>query len=257
MFGEIVCGSPGSGKSTYCYGKYQLFTALLRPIVIINLDPANHSLPYPCSLSISSLICLESVMEEHHLGPNGAMLFCMEYLEANFDWLEDHLDELSASEIDKDAWIMFDIPGQVELSTNHDSLKRVIQKLSKRGLRVSCYPLIYALGSPHIELQLTAVHLCDAHYITDASKYISVLLLSLRTMLHLELPHINVLSKIDLLKSYGELSGFLWYINVSCYFQHSHSQISIWNSIPRCKTWNIFFPFFPPPPQAYQTNGQD
>jgi len=46
--------------------------------------------------------------------------------------------------------------------------------------------------------------LCDAHYITDAAKYVSVLLLSLRAMLHLELPHINVLSKIDLLKQYGD-----------------------------------------------------
>jgi GPN-loop GTPase len=31
------------------------------------------------------------------------------------------------------------------------------------------------------------------------------LLLSLRAMLHLELPHINVLSKIDLLTQYGDL----------------------------------------------------
>jgi hypothetical protein len=53
--------------------------------------------------------------------------------------------------------------------------------------------------------QLAAVHLCDAHYVTDAPKYISVLLLSLRTMLHLELPHVNVLSKADLIKQYGDL----------------------------------------------------
>jgi hypothetical protein len=30
-------------------------------------------------------------------------------------------------------------------------------------------------------------------------------MLSLSTMLHLELPHINVLSKIDLLSQYGKL----------------------------------------------------
>lgn len=54
-------------------------------------------------------------------------------------------------------------------------------------------------------VKLAAVHLCDAHYVTDASKYISVLLLSLRTMLHLELPHINVLSKVDLISQYGDL----------------------------------------------------
>lgn len=53
--------------------------------------------------------------------------------------------------------------------------------------------------------QLACVHLCDAHYVTDVSKYISVLLLSLRTMLHLELPHVNVLSKVDLIRQYGDL----------------------------------------------------
>jgi GPN-loop GTPase len=50
------------------------------------------------------------------------------------------------------------------------------------------------------------VHLVDAHYITDPSKYISVLLLCLRSMLQLDLPHINVLSKIDLLNQYGPLA---------------------------------------------------
>ena len=52
---------------------------------------------------------------------------------------------------------------------------------------------------------MAAVHFCDAHYITDAAKYVSVLLLSLRAMLQLELPHINVLSKIDLISQYGDL----------------------------------------------------
>ena len=49
------------------------------------------------------------------------------------------------------------------------------------------------------------VHLSDAHYITDAAKFISVTLLALRAMMQMELPHINVLSKIDLLSTYGEL----------------------------------------------------
>ncbi|KAI0057993.1 cytoplasmic protein [Artomyces pyxidatus] len=181
-FGEIVVGSPGSGKSTYCYGKHQLFSALNRPISIVNLDPANDNIPYPCAIDISSLITLQDVMTEHGLGPNGGMLYCMEYLEANYDWLEDRLKELG-----KDAYVLFDLPGQVELSTNHNSLKAIIQKLGKSGFR------------------LAAVHLCDAHYVTDASKYISILLLSLRAMLHLELPHINVLSKVDLITHYGDL----------------------------------------------------
>jgi GTPase SAR1 family protein len=130
-FGEIVCGSPGSGKSTYCYGKHQLFNAIQRPISVVNLDPANDCIPYPCAIDISSLITLKDVMDEYHLGPNGGMLYCMEYLEANYDWLEEKLKELG-----KDAYVLFDLPGQVELSTNHNSLKNIIEKLSKSGFRV-------------------------------------------------------------------------------------------------------------------------
>lgn len=130
-FGEIVCGSPGSGKSTYCYGKYQLLTALTRPISVVNLDPANETVPYPCAIDISSLITLKDVMDEHRLGPNGGMLYCMEYLEENFDWLEERVKELGP-----DAYILFDLPGQVELSTNHESVKRIVEKLTKMGLRV-------------------------------------------------------------------------------------------------------------------------
>ena len=49
------------------------------------------------------------------------------------------------------------------------------------------------------------MNLRDAHYVTDASKYIAVLMASLRVMLHLELPHINVLSKMDPITQYDDL----------------------------------------------------
>ncbi|KAG8945283.1 hypothetical protein FRC04_001060 [Tulasnella sp. 424] len=192
-FGEIVIGSPGSGKSTYAYGKYQLLSALNRKCIVVNLDPANDPTPYPSAISLSELITLKDAMEEFGLGPNGGMLYCVEYLEANYDWLEGRLKEEIEKEKEKgggngdDPWVVFDLPGQVELSTNHDSLKHIVDKLAKSGFR------------------LAAVHLCDAHYITDASKYVSVLLLSLRTMLHLGLPHVNVLSKLDLISKYGDL----------------------------------------------------
>jgi len=49
------------------------------------------------------------------------------------------------------------------------------------------------------------VNLVDSHYCADASKFIAVMLSSVTTMLQLELPAINVLSKIDLIEQYGEL----------------------------------------------------
>lgn len=176
-FGQLVIGSPGAGKTTYCDGLHQFLTALKRPISIVNLDPANGKrLPYPCAINIADLITVKDVMNELGLGPNGAMLYCIEYLEENFDWLEKRLNDLG-----DEAYVAFDLPGQVELSTNHASLRRILERLQKRDWR------------------LVAVHLLDASHITDASRYVSLLLLSLRAMLTLELPHINVLSKVDLL----------------------------------------------------------
>ena len=100
---------------------------------MINLDPANDPAPYPSKISLFELVTVKQTMEEFHLGPNGAMLYCMEYLEANFDWLEERIKEEG---IDDDDWVIFDCPGQVELSTNHDSLKNIIEKLGHSGFRV-------------------------------------------------------------------------------------------------------------------------
>ncbi len=53
-------------------------------------------------------------MEEHNLGPNGGLVFCMESLLVNFDWLEEKLIELDTH------YIIFDCPGQVlQVSFQH------------------------------------------------------------------------------------------------------------------------------------------
>ncbi|KAI3898580.1 hypothetical protein MKW92_015885 [Papaver armeniacum] len=172
VFGQVVIGPPGSGKTTYCNGMSQFLRLIGRKVAVINLDPANDALPYECAVNIEDLIKLSDVMAEHSLGPNGGLVYCMDYLEKNVDWLESKLAPLI-----KDHYLLFDFPGQVELFFLHSNAKN-----------------------------LTAIHLVDAHLCSDPGKYVSALLLSLSTMLHLELPHINVLSKIDLIESYGKLA---------------------------------------------------
>ena len=184
----------------------QFLTALGRPVHIINLDPAVPSPPYPCAVSITDLVTLDGVMGEHALGPNGAMLYCIEYLAANFDWLVERLDALLEGE-EGDGYVIFDTPGQVELWTNHDSLKRMVERLSRMRYQVSWRRLLLWVAKTDV-IQLVAVHLTDAHHITDASKFISVVLLALRAMMQLEMPHVNVLSKIDLLSRYGDLGEY-------------------------------------------------
>lgn len=181
-FGQIVIGPPGSGKSTFCAGMSDFLTSLGRKVAVVNLDPANESLYYKCAVDVSTLITLDDVMESLKLGPNGGLIYCIEYLEKNIDWLEAKLKELSGH------YFLFDCPGQVELYTHHNSVRNVVRRLEKWDFR------------------LTAVHLVDAHHCSDPAKFISVLLTSLSTMIHIELPHVNVLSKIDLVEQYGKLA---------------------------------------------------
>ncbi|KAI9017056.1 GPN-loop GTPase [Gaertneriomyces semiglobifer] len=180
-FGQIVVGPPGSGKTTYCYGISQFYKSTGREVALVNLDPANEGLPYVPDIDVSELIALGDTMKEYGLGPNGGLMFCMEYLEKNMDWLEGKLESV------KDKYIIFDCPGQVELFTHHASFKHILERLQKREYRLCC------------------THLVDSHYCTDPAKYVALLLLSLKTMIQLELPHINVLSKVDLMEAYGEL----------------------------------------------------
>ncbi|XP_071730925.1 GPN-loop GTPase QQT1-like [Rutidosis leptorrhynchoides] len=205
VFGQVVIGPPGSGKTTYCNGMQQYLQLIGRKVAVINLDPANDSLPYDCAINIEDLIKLSDVMNEHSLGPNGGLVYCMDYLEKNIDWLESKLKPLL-----KDHYFLFDFPGQVELFFLHSNAKKVIMKLIK-----------------NLELRLTVIHLVDAHLCSDPGKYVSALLLSLSTMLHMDLPHVNVLSKIDLIESYGKLAFNLdYYTDVDdlSYLQHHLDQ---------------------------------
>lgn len=75
-FGQLIVGPPGSGKSTYCNGMQQFLTGIGRKVAVVNLDPANDTLPYDCTVDLMDLICLEEVMKEYKLGPNGGNCKC-------------------------------------------------------------------------------------------------------------------------------------------------------------------------------------
>lgn len=125
-FGQLIIGPPGSGKTTYCNGMQQYLQMTGRKVAVINLDPANDALPYDCSVDIADLVSLDAVMETYNLGPNGGklslticlpahnpnacdafpnlficdpgLLYCMEFLEQNMDWLKEKIDPLIEGE---------------------------------------------------------------------------------------------------------------------------------------------------------------
>ncbi|KAG6446436.1 GPN-loop GTPase 2 [Manduca sexta] len=184
-YGQLVLGPPGAGKTKYCHEMSQLLKKLGRDVVIVNLDPANDGMCYKPDVDIRQLILLEEVMDHHNLGPNGALLYCMEYLEKNIDWLLGKLHGTNSTNF------LFDLPGQVELYCHHNSLSNIFTQLITRG-----------------NMQLCVVHLVDSHHCSDAGKFIAALMLSLSAMLKIGLPHINLLTKVDLLKMHMDKLHF-------------------------------------------------
>lgn len=167
-------------------------------------------------------------MEELDLGPNGALLYCMEYLIENIDWyqvffslfrqiverfqksctrpydlclrLTEQLDDYA------EDYLIFDCPGQIEIFTHIDVMKSFVSTVQRLGYHIC------------------GIFLLDSIFISDSTKFIAGILACLSAMVQLgqyaewisprisfvlEVPHINVLSKCDLIASKPSLDRFL------------------------------------------------
>ena len=113
--------------------------------------------------------------EELLLGPNGALVYCMEYLLKNVSWLEDKLDHF----IEND-YLVFDLPGQIELYTHFPFMRTLVSKFTQWDIRVQ------------------ALYFLDCQFIGDPSKFFGGCITALSAMIQLEVAHINVMSKMDL-----------------------------------------------------------
>ncbi|KAB2613271.1 hypothetical protein D8674_035587 [Pyrus ussuriensis x Pyrus communis] len=187
-YAQLVIGPAGSGKSTYCSSLHEHCTAIGRSINIVNLDPAAENFDYPVAMDIRELVSLEDVMEELGLGPNGGLLYCMEHLEDNLDeWLMEELDNYT-----DDDYLVFDCPGQIELFSHVPVLRNFVEHLQRKNFKVC------------------VVYLLDSQFITDVTKFISGCMASLSAMIQLELPHVNILSKMDLAPRKKDIEDFLY-----------------------------------------------
>ncbi|XP_034934527.1 GPN-loop GTPase 3 [Chelonus insularis] len=172
-YGQLVMGPAGSGKSTYCSIIQKHAADQNKVINVVNLDPAAEYFDYNLLVDIRELIQLDDAMEELKFGPNGGLVFCMEYLLENSSWLEEQLGDID------DDYIIFDCPGQIELYTHMTVIRQLIKMLENMNFR------------------LCGIFLVDSQFMVDASKFLSGTMAALSVMINLELPHINILSKID------------------------------------------------------------
>ncbi|KAJ3605590.1 hypothetical protein NHX12_027635 [Muraenolepis orangiensis] len=188
-YAQLVMGPAGSGKSTYCATMIQHAEAINRSVQVVNLDPAAEHFTYPVMADIRELIQVDDVMEDESLrfGPNGGLVFCMEYLANNLDWLEENLGHV------EDDYILFDCPGQIELYTHLPVMKQLVEKLQQWEFRVC------------------GVFLVDSQFMVETFKFISGVMAALSAMVSLEIPQVNIMTKMDLLspKAKKEMEKYL------------------------------------------------
>lgn len=91
------------------------------------------------------------------------------------EWLQEQLGD------EDDDYILFDCPGQIELYTHMDVVKKLAEHLKNWNF------------------MLCSVFLVDSQFMVDGAKFLSGTMSALSVMVNLELPHINILSKIDLI----------------------------------------------------------
>jgi len=172
-------GPAGSGKSTYCSAMQKHAETLKRTVHVINLDPAAEYFDYQPLVDIRELIHLDDAMEDEelHYGPNGGLVFCIEYLQQNLSWLEEQLGD------GDDDYFLFDCPGQIELYTHLDAVKNMVETLQGLNFR------------------LCGLFLVDSSFMVEGSKFISGTMAALSVMVNISIPHVNVLTKLDLLNA--------------------------------------------------------
>jgi GPN-loop GTPase len=176
-FAQVVLGPAGSGKSTYCAELQRYCNDSGRIVHVVNLDPAAEDFKYGVSIDIRELISVDDVAVELSMGPNGALVYCMEFLLQNVEWLEDKLDAY----VDND-YLILDLPGQIELYTHFPFMRELVRKLESWGFRIQ------------------ALYMLDSQFMSDPAKFFGGCITALSAMVQLEVPHINVISKMDLVR---------------------------------------------------------
>ncbi|MCJ1223551.1 ATP binding protein [Toensbergia leucococca] len=182
-------------QTTFCSALIQHLRNNKRSCFYINLDPAAEEFAYQPDLDIKDLVSLEDVMEEMGLGPNGGLIYCFEYTTTTAE-VQHFLTE-AIDPITEEYLIIIDMPGQIELYTHIPVVPALVRHLTRTGA---------------LNVNMCATYLLESTFVIDRAKFFAGTLSAMSAMIMLEMPHVNVLSKMDLVKgsvSRKELKRFI------------------------------------------------
>jgi len=178
----IFLGPAGSGKTSLVKSFSDwIKNTQDKSVSCINLDPGADYLPYNADFDIRKFFTVKSIMEEEKLGPNGALVRAIEKIIEMEDIIKPEIEKVRAD------FRLIDLPGQLEPFLFHSGEKIIKYFDRERMLGVFLIP----------------AEMFDPKGIAITE------LLSLLVRLKLEIPTINVLSKIDLSKNVEEVEVLL------------------------------------------------
>jgi len=169
----FIIGTAGSGKSRLTAAFSEWLRASNQDVATVNLDPGVLTLPYSPEIDVRNYVDIRNLMEEHGLGPNGALIIAADLIADNIIQISKEIEELQ-SDI-----VLVDTSGQMEL-------------------------FAFRASGPYITGELAqepkaTVYLFDSVFSTDPLNYVSNLFLSSAVYNRLYLPQVHLLSKCDLL----------------------------------------------------------
>ncbi|MCW4052365.1 MAG: ATP/GTP-binding protein [Candidatus Bathyarchaeota archaeon] len=173
MFLVFVLGTAGSGKSLLTAAFSEWLKISDQDVAIVNLDPGVLTTPYDADLDVRNYVDINKLMEEHQLGPNGALVMAADIIAEQVDTLGAEIEDINAD------LVLLDTPGQMEL-------------------------FAFRASGPFIAKELTdelkaIVYLFDSVFSLDPVNFVSNLFLSAAVYNRFLLPQIHALSKCDLL----------------------------------------------------------
>ena len=172
----IVLGMAGSGKTTFVQKLEEEIANLDKESYIINLDPAVMDTLYEPNLDIRDTVKYKEVMLSNNLGPNGAILTCLNLFSTNIDKV------ISILESKKDLdFVVTDTPGQLEVFSWSASGKLISDSFS------IIFPSIL-------------IYIIDLPRCSNPNTFCSNMLYALSIMYKMKLPLLIVFNKADIAK---------------------------------------------------------
>ena len=184
-YAVVIIGPAGSGKTTFCQALHEHYTASINPkasrnsVHVLNFDPATADCPYPCAFDIRDEATSDHTQSSLNLGPNGALVHCMEelLLMDKGGWFSRTFGEY------EDDFVLIDMPGQIELIAQVPLIPHFIQKLKSQA-----------------HYKVVVCFLLDAQAaVGDKNKFVSACTCALSAMVAIETPFVSFLTKTDLL----------------------------------------------------------